>query len=74
MSTAKREHINNDFTIRSSLHDNPITGSTKRLRGDGLHAMDTMDKLGVNAKVIRDESRQSLSHNTTIASVKRQKD
>lgn len=69
MSSARRENIGNDYAVIGSYHDNPLTGSTKKLRGDG---MQRQMMVGVNGVVMRDERPQST--NRTIASAKRQRD
>lgn len=68
-TSAKREHISRDYTVIGSYHDNPVTGSTKKLRGDGMqrNAM-----VGANGVVLREERQQST--NRSIASAKRQRD
>jgi len=58
-----------DLTARGSINDNPVTGTTKRLRGDGYSQQ---KKVGVNGTVIRDERPPSTSR--SIATIKRQKD
>jgi hypothetical protein len=68
-SAKKRDDLSMDFTARGSTHNNPVTGTSKRLRGEGYSQQ---KKVGVNGTVIRDE--RPPSTNRSIATIKRQKD
>jgi hypothetical protein len=68
-SANKRDELSMNFTGRGSTHDNPVTGTSKRLRGEGYSQQ---TKVGVNGTVIRDE--RPPSTNRSIATIKREKD